>query len=317
METSTLLLLAAGVAGTWIGAELLVRGAAHLALALGIRPMVVGLTVVALGTSSPEAVASFVAAAKGSPGIALGNVLGSNIANIGLILGAVCLLHPMRVNWIELRRDVGFMVIATVVAAGFAYADQLARPAGLVMLGLLVLSLALTIHGSRRGRQDEILEDLPASAVGSGRKALILSVVRAVVGLVILIVGADTLVGAALSLGRALGISEEVIGATVVAVGTSLPELAASLVAVLRGHHDIGIGNIVGSNVMNLLFVLGGVCTLAPQPVSPEVIGVLVPVTLAFTLVLVPILGIGGRVGRPQAGLLLAGYVVFALKAYL
>lgn len=318
MDAVNLLLLAAGVAGTWIGAELLVRGAAHLALALGIRPMVVGLTVVALGTSSPEAVASFVAAAKGSPGIAVGNVLGSNIANVGLILGSVCLLHPMRVNWIELRRDVVFMVLATLTAAAFAFADALARPAGIVLLLMLAASLTLTIRASRRTRAEAITVELPEGAVAeAGSKGTLGAVVRSVVGLAILIVGAEALVGAALNLGLALGISEEVIGATVVAVGTSLPELAASLVAVVRGHHDIGIGNIVGSNVMNLLFVLGGVCVVAPQPVSAQVVGVLLPVTLAFTLVLVPILGIGGRVGRPQAGLLLAGYVVFALTSYL
>lgn len=317
MDAANFLLLAAGVAGTWIGAELLVRGAAHLALALGIRPMVVGLTVVALGTSSPEAVASFVAAAKGSPGIAVGNVLGSNIANIGLILGAVCLLHPMRVNWIELRRDVVFMVLATVTAAAFAFADALARPAGIVLLLMLATSLTLTIRASRRGRAEAAAVELPEGVAKEGSKGTLAAVVRSVVGLAILIVGAEALVGAALKLGLALGISDEVIGATVVAVGTSLPELAASLVAVVRGHHDIGIGNIVGSNVMNLLFVLGGVCVMAPQPVSEQVLGVLIPVTLAFTLVLVPILGIGGRVGRPQAGLLLAGYVVFALTSYL
>ena len=317
MDTANLLLLLAGVAGTWIGAELLVRGSAYLALALGIRPMVVGLTVVAFGTSSPEAVASFVAAGKGSAGIAVGNVLGSNIANVGLILGTVCLLHPLRVNWAELRRDVVVMVLATFTAAGFMFAHALGRVAGIVLLSMLVTSLVLTIRTSRRDRAtDRLLEGVEPSTTG-GRRQVALAAVRAVTGLAILIVGAEALVRGAMELGLALGISDEVIGGTVVAVGTSLPELAASLVAVMRGHHDIGIGNIVGSNVMNLLFVLGGVCLLAPQPVSSEVVGFLLPVTLAFTLVLVPMLALGRHVSRVEGGVLLAGYLAFAVTSYL
>lgn len=313
MDPATWLVLAAGVAGTWIGAELLVRGSARLALALGISPMVVGLTVVALGTSSPEAVASFVAASRGATGIAVGNVLGSNIANVGLILGAVCLIHPMRVRWTELRRDTVVMVIATLATAGFVFADALGRPAGIFLLLLLVLSLGLTLRSVRKGPPSGTFAEGQEEAAGG---SALRSGILAAVGLVVLVFGADALVEAATRLGRDLGISEEIIGATVVAVGTSLPELAASLVAVARGHHDIGIGNIVGSNVMNLLFVLGGVCVLAPQPVAPQTAELLMPVALAFTLVLVPILRIGGWVGRPQAGLLLAGYLVFAVVAY-
>ena len=320
MDASTFLLLALGVVGTWLGAELLVRGSARLALALGIRPMVVGLTVVALGTSSPEAVVSFVAAAKGSGGIAVGNVFGSNIANIGLILGAVCLLHPLRVNWGEVRLDLLFMMGATLVASGFVYADALGRPAGVVLLALLVASLVHTIRRSRREIRPAALDEVPELPDGGqppDRRHSVIAVFQALAGLVVLVFGARWLVGAAEEIALAFGIPEEIIGATMVAVGTSLPELAASVVAVVRGHHDIGIGNIVGSNHMNLLFVLGGVCAIRPQPVDPNVKVLVVPMVLLLTLVLFPLLRTGHRVGRREGGLLLGAYVAFSVYSYL
>ena len=310
MDANTLIILFLGVLGTWLGAEFLVRGSSRLAMAFGVRPLVVGLTVVAFGTSSPEAVVSFVAATKGASGIALGNVLGSNIANVGLILGAVALLHPLRVKWTEVRIDVAFMVGVSVLAAALAYLDLLARPAGIGLLTLLVVSMIWWVRGGHRPPMVETTEE-PVASVHRGW-----AVLQALLGLAILVVGANLLVTAAENIARAFGIPDELIGATMVAVGTSLPELAASIVAVVRGEHEIGIGNIVGSNVMNLLFVLGGVCVIQPVGIAPQITRLVLPVMLGFAVLLVPMLATGGRVGRREGGLLLAAYFAFALKAY-
>lgn len=313
MTLVTFVWLALGVIGTWFGAELLVRGSSRIALTLGIRPLVVGLTVVALGTSSPEAVVSFVAAAKGSGGIAVGNVFGSNIANIGLILGIVGLMHPVRVAWAEVRLDTMFMVVATIIASVFTWFGYLNRVSGAVMLGLLLAALLYYVKGGRAPGGDNPLEDeLEAPA----RPSLVAPAGVALAGLVLLVAGAHWLVGAAETIARHFGVPDEVIGATMVAVGTSLPELAASIVAIVRGHHDLGIGNIIGSNQMNLLFVLGGVAMFGGVEVADSVRTSILPVTLLFTAVLVPMMATAGRITRLEAGLLLAGYGVFAAASY-
>lgn len=313
MTTVTFVWLALGVIGTWFGAELLVRGSSRIALALGIRPLVVGLTVVALGTSSPEAVVSFVAAAKGSGGIAVGNVFGSNIANIGLILGLVGLMHPVRVSWAEVRLDTAFMVLATVIGAAFTWFGLLNPVAGSVMLGLLCAAILYYVKGGRAPGGDNPLE---AAVVAEPRPSFLAPAGVALGGLVLLVVGAQWLVGSAEDIARHFGVPDEVIGATMVAVGTSLPELAASIVAVVRGHHDLGIGNIIGSNQMNLLFVLGGVAMFGDVTVADSVRTSILPVTLLFTAVLVPMMATAGKITRIEAGLLLSGYAVFAASSY-
>ena len=222
--------LAAGVVGTWLGAELLVRGSARLAIALGLRPLLVGLTVVAFGTSSPEAVVSFVAAFQGSAGIAVGNVFGSNVANVGLILGLVCLVHPVRVRWAEIRRDAGFMLVATLIAAVVVLTGFVNLVVGIVLLGLLCYSVVLAV----RSPETRPPEEIPAR-VGHDARTRLLAVLQSVAGLALLVVSARLLVLNAQSIALSFGIDEAIIGATVVAVGTSIPELAASLVAVARG----------------------------------------------------------------------------------
>ncbi len=315
MEGTVVFGLLLGVAATWSGAELLVRGSSRLAFSLGIPPLIIGLTVVALGTSSPEAVVSFVAAAKGSAGIALGNILGSNVANIGLILGVVTLVHPLRVVWSDLRRDYAYLVGATLLALVLIAADGLGWPAGLLLLGLLAV---VFVDYVRRGARapvpvGELLEEVERVATPSKRA---LAGLMTVVGLGLLILGARWLVSAAEDIARAFGLGEELIGATIVAVGTSLPELAASLVAALRGEHEIGIGNILGSNLMNLLFVLGGVGVVAPRGVVYEGSPVLLVVVGVFTIALGLMLRFGGRIGRRKGAGLLLAYAVFAVWAY-
>lgn len=305
-------LLGLGVLGTWIGAELLVRGSARLAIALGLRPLLVGLTVVAFGTSSPEAVVSFVAAAQHSAGIAVGNVVGSNIANVGLILGVVCLIHPVRVAWSEIRRDAFFMLSATLFAAVVILGDLIHPLAGLLLLGLLSVSVVRAMRSPDTRPPEEIPDRVDHDA-----RTRLLAIAQSAIGLAVLVFSARLLVINAQSIARSFGIEEAIIGATVVAVGTSIPEFAASLVAVARGHYAIGIGNIVGSNLWNLGFVFAGICLIEPgAQIPPDEARLLVPVMVGFSVALLPMMMSGGRVGRLEGAALLAAYLGFAWWVY-
>ena len=306
-----LLRLLAAIGGTWFGAELLVRGSARLAVALGLRPLLVGLTVVAFGTSSPEAVVSFVAALNKSAGMAVGNVVGSNIANVGLILGLVSLVHPMRVSWPDIRRDALFMGLATITASAAIFSGFTGRVTGIFLLLILTTSLFLAVRAPAAD------EARPPEPVSRDTRTRMIAILQSVVGLVLLVFSAHLLVGSAQDVARAFGIEEAIIGATMVAVGTSIPELAASVVAVARGHYEIGIGNLVGSNLMNLSFVFGIVSLISPDaPIPDEVPHLLVPVMLAFTVLFVLMLRTGGRVRRREGALLFGGYLVFSWLMY-
>jgi len=310
--------MAVGVALTWVGAELLVRGAARLALGLGVRPLVVGLTVVALGTSSPEAVVSGLAAWHGKGSVALGNVVGSNIANIGLILGILALISPVPTRWRQLRADVYLLLAASVLAGLLAFvvgSGSYSRAEGIVLLVMLAAYVGYYIKTGHEPPPGEIdLQDpeLPKrSAWASGALAA--------AGLVVLLFGAQRFLDSATEIALRFGLSDAVVGGTILAVGTSLPELAASLVAVARGHHDLGVGNILGSNVMNLVFVLGGVATISPSPVpvDGQAATIFFPVMFVFLAALVLFLRVGSSVSRWEGGVLLLGYVAFAIRVYL
>lgn len=306
-----ILILLAGILGTWGGAELLVRGSVKVALAVGMRPLVVGLTVVALGTSAPEAVVSILAGAAGSAGIAVGNVVGSNIANIGLVLGLLALLNPIRVHWDDVRDDLAIMVVTTLIACGLAVGGEISRIDGGILFLLLVAYVSFYIRtGHRPQKHDDLRETAkqrpnPWPALG-----------QTLLGLLVLIQGARWFLQGAVQAAAILGVPDEVIGVTMVAVGTSLPELAASVVAVTRGHHEIGVGNILGSNVMNLLFVLPSAAMFAPLEIGPDMTLRMGPAMLAFTLVLLPLMRSGFRLSRPEGAFLLAGYVGFSVWIY-
>jgi cation:H+ antiporter len=308
--------LVVGLTFTWLGAELLVRGSSRLALALGVRPLVVGLTVVALGTSSPEAVVSFLAASRGDGAIALGNVLGSNVANIGLILGILALLHPLPIRWKAIQLDVLLMVFTTALACGLAFgAKALSRPDG---VALLVFFLLYILWYIRTGHEPAVVElDLEAEArvKPSIWKALLLTVV----GLGLLLYGARQFLESATDIARRFGIPDEVVGGTILALGTSLPELAASIVAVLRGQYDLAVGNIVGSNVLNLTFVLGGVAVISPEAIgiSSTASNFFLPAMIAFTIGVLIMFRIGTKLSRFEGVLLLGAYLSFAALAYL
>jgi len=268
-----LLLLLFGLILLLAGGDALVRGAAALARQHGISPLVVGLTVVAFGTSSPELAVNVTAALRGSGGLSFGNVIGSNLANIGLVVGLAALLRPLHIQTSVVRRELPMMLLATAVAFVFALDSLFAggalsryeRGDGIVLLLLLSVFIyytAVDVFRQRESGQGEV-------GLAPGGWSVPISLALVAVGLVGLLAGARFTVDGAEGVARALGVSEAVIGLSLVAIGTSLPELAASLVAAWRGQTGIAIGNVIGSNLFNLLLVLGTTATIRPIPVPP------------------------------------------------
>ena len=296
------LALVGGLALLVGAAHVLVRGAAALALRFGLSPLVVGLTVVAFGTSAPELVVSVQAALAGAGGIAVGNVVGSNVANVGLILGVAALVRPFLSDPSVLRRDLPALLAATVAGAAVLWDRAVTRPEGALLVAGLVAYLAWSVREARRQRAAAD-PGLPRPDGPAWRDAAFV-----VVGLAGLVVGADWFVGGAVGLAEAAGVSNAVIGLTVVALGTSLPELATSVVAALRGESAIAVGNVIGSNLFNVLGILG-VGALVRPLVAPGLEAVDLAVMAAFTAALVPLLWTGGRLVRAEAALLAAGYV--------
>lgn len=302
--------LFAGLALLILGAESLVRGAAHLATRLGVSPLVIGLTVVAFGTSAPEATVSIKASLSGSGDIAVGNVIGSNIANILLILGLSALIAPLTVSRQLIRLDVPVMIVAGLLAFALAWNGRVSRLDGSVLLAcLLGYTTFVLITSQREKRKREADQIATQQRPRAGTLGALLCLLMVVIGLGLLIAGADLLINGAVSLGRALGLSELVIGLTVIAVGTSLPELATSLLAAFKGEHDIAVGNLVGSCIFNLLLVLGASAVVSADglSISPNALAFDFPVMLAVFVACLPIFFSGYRISRWE-GLLFFGY---------
>jgi len=310
-----LLLFLAGLVLLLLGAELLVRGASRLALALGLAPIIVGLTVVSIGTSAPELAISVGGALSGTPDLALGNVVGSNIANVLLILGLVALIAPLVVHRQLVWLDVPLMIAASLLCFGMAADGRIARWEGGVLVACAIAYIAFLIRMARRHPEqvptDPQLSE-PAPKVGVARQCLLMAV-----GLTMLIVGARLLVDAATQTASAFGLSDFVIGLTVVAVGTSLPEIATSILSVLRGQRDLAVGNIVGSNIFNLLLVLGATAMIAGDgvPVTPSAIRFDLPIMTAVAVACLPIFFNGHRIARWEGALFLGYYIAYV--AYL
>jgi cation:H+ antiporter len=271
---TTLLLLIAGFVGLVAGGDLLVRGAARMAAAFGIAPLVVGLTVVAFGTSAPELAVGVAAGASGASDVALGNVVGSNICNVLLILGLSALVAPLTVQRQLVRQDVPVMIVVSCLVLLLGLDGRIGRLDGVVLAAGVVLYTVVLLVQARRSPATDLDGNAPEAspaARGSGWRARVLDVLLIAVGIGMLVVGARWLVEGASAVARAMQVSELVIGLTVVALGTSLPELATSIVAALRGERDIAVGNVVGSNLFNLLAVLGLSSAVLPGgiPVGP------------------------------------------------
>lgn len=298
--------LVGGVLLLLVGAEGLVRGSSSLARRLGLTPLVVGLTVVAFGTSAPELVVSLEAVMRGAGDIAAGNAIGSNIANIGLILGVTAIICPIPVALSMLKLDAPVMILATLVVGGFLLSGSLSQIVGLALLASLFLYVGWNVRMARRSTSEEaaqvFAEEIPAPSGPVARDILFVGL-----GLVALVVGARLLVSGASDLARAAGVSEATIGLTVVAVGTSLPELAASIVAAVRQQTDIAVGNIVGSNIFNLLGILGTAALVGPlEAPGIRIIDLAAMAVLAFAVI--PMIWTGRRVIRTEGVLLLALY---------
>jgi cation:H+ antiporter len=296
----TYILFALGLAGLFAGGNWLVQGASAIALRFRVPPLVIGLTVVGFGTSTPELLVSVQAALAGASGIAIGNVLGSNIANILLILGIAALIAPVAARMDTLRRDLGWMTAAAFATIPAFWNGMVGRWEGLA----LTLGILLYIGISLRQAGTEAAPEIEMAPVWKSALAV-------AAGLVALLVGARLLIDGATDIARTFGVSEAVIGLTIVAVGTSLPELATSVVAAVRGERDIAIGNVVGSNIFNILAILGITALIAPIPVEARFLSVDVPVMLAVTLLLVAVVwGLKG-VGRATGALFVLAYAVY------
>lgn len=321
-----LLLFLLGLVFLLVGAEALVRGASLLALSVGISPLVVGLTVVAFGTSSPELAVSLQSAVSGRADLALGNVVGSNIFNVLFILGASALIVPLLVARQLIRQEVPVMIGVSLVLLVLAQDGRIGRGDGALLAALLLAYTVFLVYQSRRQNQvgaERLSEGAPVSAPGRERHPAIQLLLIAA-GLGALVLGATWLVEAAVRFAQYLGVSELVIGLTIVAAGTSLPEVATSIVAALRGQRDIAVGNVVGSNVFNILGVLGLSAIAGPAgiQVAPSVLAFDLPVMIAVAFACLPIFFTGNLIARWEGALFIGlyaaymGYVLLAAQQH-
>ena len=303
-------LVVSGLVLLVIAGEFLVRGAVNLALRLGIPALIVGLTVVAFGTSAPEMIVSIAAVLDGTPGIALGNVIGSNTANILLVLGLPALISAIRTDEHDLRKSWAVMIAASVLFIALAFAGPIRWPHALILLAGLALMLWDQIrdalaHRSAARDAEAAVEGADLSLPGRWIAAYLIG------GLIGLPIGAQLLVSGATDIARAVGISETVIGLTLVAVGTSLPELMTSVMAAIRGRADLALGNVVGSNIFNILGIVGVAGLVGPLPVEPQLLRLDLWVMLAAALVIGPFLFRGWPITRLIGMLLIAAYAAY------
>jgi cation:H+ antiporter len=316
MTMLPIIAIIAGLAGLVWSADRFVAGAAATANNFGMQPIVIGLTIVALGTSAPEIMVSVQAALSNVGDIAIGNAIGSNLANIGMVLGITALIAPIPIARVVLKRELPILLVVTLCTILLLLDYQISRWNGLILLAALLAVMTLFVRN--RATEPEIeaesLEHIPSMSTKVACTWLL-------VGLVLLSVSAELLVWGASELALSMGISQLVIGLTVVAVGTSLPELAASLISSLRGHHDIALGNILGSNLFNLLGVIGITATIKPLPIEPEALGRDYTSMTILTLILAVMLylssmkeeknGSCGKLGRSGGALLLLAYATY------
>ena len=306
-----LAVLISGIVVLYFGAEWLVRGASRLASSLGVSPIVIGLTVVSLGTSAPELVVCLVAALQGNPGLAIGNVMGSNLANIGLILGLTSLIHPLEVKHRVVWREMPVMLLITFAIYPIAFDRVLSRMDGFM---LLLVLLAYLVWVFRSGHSEEIKSshgpgDSMATSEGAASLLNFKDIRQVAVGSAFLVLGGYCIVEGAVEVASALGISEVIIGLTVVAIGTSLPELATSLVAAMRQEVDIAVGNIIGSNIFNLTAIFGTTAIVRPIMIPETVLSRELAGVVLMSLLLLPILRNGWQIKRWEGALLLTAYI--------
>ncbi len=309
--------LGVGLFFLWWGADLMVKNASRFATALGVSPIIIGLSIVSVGTSTPELVVSIVAALQKSAGISIGNIIGSNIANIGLILGIGAIITPLQVKTTWVRREVPYMILVTTVFSLEAFRGyELTRLDGSILIVLLLLFIVYLgryafkeMSNFKEIQQELHLSGESVTSVPAKKKLWYL--LLSLVGLGILILGSEWSVTAGKIIARHLGVSDMVIGLTVIAVGTSLPELATTIVGTLRGETDLVVGNVIGSNIFNLVLIGGIVSLIRPIPLEPSLIHINIPFLFILSIILLPLMRIRYNVSRLEGVLLLASYGLF------
>lgn len=302
IEIPPLVGLLIGTVSLYFGAEWIVHGGSHLAHRMGISRLAIGLTIVAFGTSLPELIVSVLAVLKGSSTIAIGNVVGSNVANVGLVLGLTTLIFPLSYYYKNIRRDLWIYLAICVVFIVFILDGKVQRLEGIILFTGLIGYLILCMK-----RPHPVLSEVDFATLDPNVKCIVLLVG----GMVVLSVGAQVFVDGAVSLAELMGVSEVAIGMSVVALGTSLPELATSVVAAFRKEHGISIGNIVGSNIFNILCVIGIASGIHPLDAPIAILKLEIPFMVAFGLALIPLGIISHPISRVSSFILLAGYTAF------
>jgi cation:H+ antiporter len=304
-----IIFLIIGSAMLFYGAEFIVKGGSRLARYFGLSPIVIGLTVVAFGTSLPELVVSIVAAIGGSSPIAIGNVVGSNIANVGLVLGISSLIFPIKINLSQIKNDLIIYIFVCLMFSAFCMNGSISRQEGLILfLSVLIYTWYSFYYSSIKNNDEDVNDKNP-----SNLRMLFILIIS---GITLLSFGANLFVKGAIDIARYFGISEIVIGMTIVALGTSLPELATSVIASFRKEHAISIGNIVGSNLFNLLSVIGIVSLVSPIESPKEILFFEIPYMIIYGLILFPIGMLKQPIHRLTAAFLLIGYLLFIYQLF-
>lgn len=306
--TLSILILVGGIFLLYYGAAFLVKGSANIARILGVKPLIVGLTIVAFGTSMPEFTVSIFGVLQGVSDISVGNIIGSNVANIGLILGAAGLIAPIALRYHHIRQQLLILLIGSLFFSIMAY-DGISRWEGWLFLLIIV---AYVIYLIRSSREDEVKGELPRTD-----DSMVRNVLYTIGGIVALVFASRGIIEGASRIAEHFGVSQMVIGMTIVAIGTSLPELAASIMAQVKHESDISIGNVIGSNLFNMFFVGGGAATIRGLEINTSIYTFEVPFMLLYTLLLFPIIFISKGIKRPHAIAFLLIYIVFIVVSYL
>jgi len=308
--TSTILLFVLGIGLLYVGAEVLVSNASGLALRIGIRPLIIGFTIIAMGTSSPELAVSLLSAIKGTKDIALGNIIGSNIANIGLVIGVAAIIRPLKIRVNTIRREMPYLIVATGIFYLLSLDGVMGLFDGLVLFGGFIIFIVYMIRLAQKDRQKD-KEFFDGIGTKKRKRSMVIELILIICGLAGLVGGSTLMVNSAKVIALNLGISEIVIGITLVALGTSLPELAISAVGALKGEVDLAVGNAIGSNLFNILFVIAIVAMVYPIPVESGLLKFDYIFMLGLSIIFLPMMIKNLRITRLEGIFLLLLYAVY------
>lgn len=310
----TISLIVGLIALVW-SADKFIDGASSLAKSYGMPPLLIGMVIIGFGTSAPELVVSALAAYQGNPGIALGNAYGSNISNIALILGLTAILMPISVQSLVLKKELPILTIVTLISMGLIYDLELSRLDAVILLGVFCVLMVWTIYEGVRNSKDHLAKEVESEFADLKRMPLNKAYLYLILGFLLLIISSRILVYGAVGIATAFGISDTIIGLTIVAIGTSLPELASSIIAARKGESDIALGNVIGSNLFNTLAVVGVAGIISPLTFEKEIFSRDVTVMLALTVSLF-VFGFGfkrmGRINRVEGSILFVSYLAYA-----